>query len=107
MERARPATVDDVTRLLALSRDLRAELATVRGGDLWHRTHDPIEHSEAALRGLLDYEDDCVLVGSIDGSVVGYVLARAHSLADGSRLATVGDPKNHSTSQLVSKLKTH
>jgi ribosomal protein S18 acetylase RimI-like enzyme len=89
VEAARPATVDDVSRVLALTEELRAELATVRGGDLWHRTHDPVEHSAPELRALLGYEDDCVLVGSIDDSVVGYVLARAHSLADGSRLTTI------------------
>lgn len=89
MEAARPATVDDVARVVALTHELRAELLTARGGDLWHRTHDPVEHSAAGLRALLDYEDDCVLVGTIDDSVVGYVLARAHSLADGSRLTTI------------------
>ena len=89
MEAARAATVDDVDRILELTAALRAELGEYRGGDLWRRTHDPVEHHAPALRALLDYPDDCVLVGCIDDQVVGYALARAHLLADGTHLAAV------------------
>lgn len=89
MEAARPATEDDVLRVLELTHELRAELADHRGGNLWHRTHDPIEHTAPGLRSLLGYPEDCLLVGCIDDSVVGYLLARAHTLADGSRLAKI------------------
>lgn len=89
MEAARPATEDDVLRVLELTHELRAELADHRGGNLWHRTHDPIEHTAPGLRSLLGYPEDCLLVGCIDDSVVGYLIARAHTLADGSRLAKI------------------
>lgn len=89
MEAARTATVDDVDRILELSAALRAELTTYRGGDLWRRTHDPVEHHAPGLRALLGYPDDCVLVGCIDDAVVGYALARAQLLADGAHLAAV------------------
>jgi len=89
VEAARPATEDDVARVLELTQELRAELADHRGGNLWHRTHDPVEHSAPGLRSLLGYPEDCVLVGSFETSVVGYLIARAHTLADGSRLATI------------------
>ncbi len=89
MEAARPATVDDVDRILALTRAFRAELADQRGGDLWWRNHDPVEHHAPAIRALLDYDDECVLVGSIDDQVVGYAFARTHRLADGAHLATI------------------
>ena len=91
MEHARPATVDDVDRILELTRAMRAELADQRGGDLWRRTHDPIDHHAAGLRALLDYEDDRVLVGCIDDAVVGYALARVRHLPDGTRLAVIGE----------------
>lgn len=89
MEAARPATADDVPRLLELTHELRAELADHRGGNLWHRTHDPVEHSAPGLRSMLGYPEDCVLVGCFATSIVGYLIARAHTLADGSRLAAV------------------
>ncbi|MFM8302943.1 MAG: N-acetyltransferase family protein [Actinomycetota bacterium] len=89
MEAARRATLDDVDAILTLSRSLRAELAEQRGGDLWWRTHEPYEHHAAALRALLDYDDECVLVGCLDDQVVGYALARVHGLADGAHLAVI------------------
>ena len=89
MEAARPAIVDDVLRVLELSAEMRAELVGHRGGDLWLRTHDPVEHTAPGLRSLLRYPEDCVLVGTFDDSIVGYLIARAHTLADGSRLAAV------------------
>jgi len=91
VEAARAATVDDVDRILELSTALRAELGEYRCGDLWYRNHDPVEHHAPALRALLDYPDDCVLVGCIDDQVVGYALARSHMLADGGHLATVSE----------------
>lgn len=91
MEAARPARPDDVARVLALSMELRDEVATQRGGDLWRRTHDPVTHTEPGLRALLTYPDDAVFVGSIDEVVVGYAMVRARTLADGSRLATIGE----------------
>lgn len=91
MEAARPATTDDVPRLLELTRLLRAELAGQRGGALWWRTHEPVEHHEPGLRALLGYDDDCVVVGSIDDDIVGYAIARRHRLPDGAHLAVIGE----------------
>lgn len=91
VEAARAATVDDVGRILELSRTMRSELAPQRGGDLWWRTHDPVEHHEPGLRALLDYPDDCVVVGCIDDQVVGYAIARSRRLPDGTHLAAVGE----------------
>ena len=91
MEAARPATADDVARLLELTRALRTELADQRGGDLWWRTHEPVEHHEPGLRALLDFDDDCVMVGTLDDEVVGYAIARRHRLPDGAHLAVIGE----------------
>jgi GNAT superfamily N-acetyltransferase len=91
METARAATADDVDRILELSRALRTELAQQRGGDLWWRTHDPVEHHPPGLRALLGYEDDCLVVGSLDDLVVGYAIARTHRLPDGAHLAVIGE----------------
>lgn len=91
MESARPATTDDVDRILELSRAMRQELAGQRGGDLWWRTHEPTEHHAPGLRALLDYDDDCLLVGALDGHTVAYAIARRHRLSDGTHLAVVGE----------------
>ena len=91
MESARPAAGDDIDRILELSRAMRAELAGQRGGALWWRSHDPVEHHAPGLRALLDYDDDCLLVGRIDDHVVGYAIARRHRLPDGAHLAVVGE----------------
>jgi GNAT superfamily N-acetyltransferase len=91
MEAARPATADDVERILELTRELRSELSGQRGGSLWWRTHEPVEHHEPGLRALLDYDDDCVLVGSLDDHVVGYAITRIHRLPDGTHLAVIGE----------------
>lgn len=89
METARRATSDDVARVLSLSAELRAELAVLRGGDLWWRAHDPVQHSHADLVALLGYSDECVLVGCIDDAVVGYAMVRSRLLPDGAHLGTV------------------
>jgi GNAT superfamily N-acetyltransferase len=91
MEAARPATADDIVRILELTRALRAELADQRGGDLWWRTHEPVEHHEPGLRALLDYDDDCLLVGTLDDQVIGYAITRRHRLPDGAHLAVIGE----------------
>jgi len=91
VEAARPATADDIDRILELSRALRTELAAQRGGELWWRTHDPVEHHPPGLRALLGYDDDCLLVGSLDDEVVGYAIARTHRLPDGAHLAVIGE----------------
>lgn len=91
MERARAATLDDVDRVLELTRAMRAEVIAHRGGDLWWRTHEPVEHHAPGLRALLEYDDDCVVVGCIDDEVVGYAIARLRRLPDGAHLGVLGE----------------
>jgi ribosomal protein S18 acetylase RimI-like enzyme len=56
---------------------------------LWRRTHEPIELTERELRALVGSRDNIVLVGSIDETVVGYAIVRAHLLHDGDKLAEI------------------
>jgi len=91
MEHARRATPDDVPRLLELGTDLRAELRAMRGGELWE-TRDARPHgSAAALQDLVERDDACVAVGTIDGVVVGYATVEVEALVDGTRLGRIGD----------------
>ena len=72
MEQSRPATPDDLARITELAREMRAELHPMRGGDLWRAREarpEPLDHEYAAL---LDREDALLVVGTIDGVVLGF-----------------------------------
>lgn len=86
MEAARPATPDDlgqVERLMALARD---EVRAHRGGELLLRRQGRAGGVTLPAPGD---PDTAVVVGTIDGVVVGYGRARAETLTDGGRLGVV------------------
>jgi ribosomal protein S18 acetylase RimI-like enzyme len=75
----RPATPEDEPRLQALTADAIAEQVDGRGGRVW-----------AQREALREPEhDNVVLVGTIDGVVVGYTKVGIDTLADGSLLGVV------------------
>lgn len=87
MEAARPATPDDlaeIDRLAALARD---EVRALRGGELLLRREARPE-GPVPLPAATD-PDTALIVGTIDGVVVGYGRVRAETLRDGGRLAVV------------------
>lgn len=89
MEAARRATVDDLGTLLELAAELRAELVPMRGGSLWSRTAAYPEPLDATFRALIEQDDACVLVGTIDDVVVGFGACSAAVLRDGTRLGQI------------------
>jgi ribosomal protein S18 acetylase RimI-like enzyme len=91
MEAAREATVDDVGRLVALARELRAELRELRGGALWELRESRVEPVAHVIEALVQRPDAVVLVGTIDGVVVGYGTLELEVLSDGRQLAVIGD----------------
>lgn len=91
IETVRPATDADVPALASLAAAGRAELAGERGGPVWavrEARRDPLPDS---FTGDLADGDACVLVGALDGVVVGYGVARVEALADGTHLGVVTD----------------
>lgn len=91
MERARAATDADVPTLAFLARRAIAELAPMRGGEVWRAREarrEPVEESLAAALG-----DPCarVVAGTIDDIVVGYAVVRVEDLPDGRRLGVIDD----------------
>ena len=90
MEGARPATADDIERLAELARAAFAELAPLRGGELFllrEVRREPFERTfEADLAG-----DGLVLCGTVDDVVIGYACGRAEDLADSRRLGVITD----------------
>jgi ribosomal protein S18 acetylase RimI-like enzyme len=89
VEAARPATVDDLPAVLDLATELRGELVPMRGGSMWSRTAAYPEPLDTTFRALLERDDACLLVGTIDDVVVGFGACTATVLRDGTRLGEI------------------
>src|SRR5688500_15277740 len=63
----------------------------MRGGAVWKARDARPEPIEEGLAGLLDGPDVRMLVGTIDGVIVGYADVRLEYLADGSVLGVIDD----------------
>ena len=89
--RARPAAPWDLPRLAELAAAAVAEQAGDRGGAVWAvREARPVPADES-LASDLAAPDALLLVGEIDGAVLGYAGARLEVVRDGSRLARLVD----------------
>lgn len=84
-EAARAAVAGDHDAIRELHAAATEELAAQRGGALWSRQTD------RAAGPPLDAPGVSAWVGTIDGAVVGYAIARLDDLADGGRLAVLTD----------------
>jgi ribosomal protein S18 acetylase RimI-like enzyme len=91
VEAARPATGDDVARLAELVAGAVAEQADGRGGRIWSVRETRAVPAEASLAQLVADPGALVLAGTIDGTVVGYVVAVTEELRTGERLGIVTD----------------
>jgi GNAT superfamily N-acetyltransferase len=89
VEAARPATIDDVGQIVELSRAMRAELASYRGGDLWVREQKALELDAAIVVAAIEAADAAVYVGAIDDAVLGFGICRVHTLVDGARIGVI------------------
>ena len=89
MEGARAATVADVERLAVLGRQGSAELVPMRGGAVWGAREARAEPLEAAYTQLLTRDDTTVVVGTIDGFVIGLGVGRVERLRDGRDLGII------------------
>jgi ribosomal protein S18 acetylase RimI-like enzyme len=91
VESARAAVPADIPVVAELARALRAEMREQRGGALWEtREARAAPHAEA-LAALLGRDDASVVVGMIDGAIVGFGTVEIESLRDGSHLGVIGD----------------
>lgn len=89
MEAARRATIDDLGAILDLAAELRAELTPMRGGGLWAVTDAFAEPLADTFAGLLDRDEACVVVGTLDDVVVGFGACEVSRLRDGTMLGQV------------------
>ena len=90
-EGTRPATEQDVARLVELAGSAVDELRQGRGGEVWalHAARRP--PFEPDLRAQIEDPHHLVLVGTVDDVVMGYGVARTEVLADDGRLGIVSD----------------
>ena len=66
MEGSRPATVDDLQRIVELARLLRHELGAMKGGALWSSREALSEPLDDAYALLLERDDAFMVVGTVD-----------------------------------------
>ena len=74
-EAVRAATPEDLPAIVGLVDALRAELTPMRGGGIWAVREARPGPPGDAYGGLLTDPSACVLVGTIDGVVVGFGVA--------------------------------
>lgn len=87
----RRASRSDLPRLVELAETARDELEPTRGGAVWIRREarpDPVADS---ISSALDDPTHLVLVGELDGSIIGYAIARIETLRDGGLLTVLDD----------------
>jgi GNAT superfamily N-acetyltransferase len=90
-EGCREALEADLPRLAELAAQAVEELRGGRGGAVWARHDARRPPFEDGLRHELDAADHHLLVGTIDGTVMGYGAARTERLPDGGLLGVVTD----------------
>lgn len=90
-ESCRRADEADLPRLAELAAQAVAELQDGRGGAVWARTGARRAPFEPTLAAELADPSRLVMVGTVDGTVMGYGVARMEVLADGGRLGVVDD----------------
>jgi GNAT superfamily N-acetyltransferase len=91
MESARPATAADVGRLAELAEQAIAELTPTKGGDIWARREARrAPYDESFISDLAD-DDRLVLVGEIQGAVIGYAVVHIEPLRDDGSLGIIND----------------
>ena len=90
-EGVRLARPDDVAAIVELAGVMAAELTPMRGGRLWSVREAKAAPLEDAYGSLIGRPDAHLIVGTIDGVVVGFGAGEVELLRDGSRLGVITD----------------
>ena len=91
MESSRPASAEDIPRVVELARLMRAELGAMRGGALWLERDAWPEPLEDTYDALLARDDALVLLGAIDDAVIAFAAVVVEQLRSGARLGVITD----------------
>ena len=70
---------------------MRAELRAMRGGAIWVEREAFAEPLDDVYAALLERDDACLVVGTIDDVVVGFAALLIDVLHDGARLGVITD----------------
>lgn len=100
-EEVRLAGAADIPEIVELAGLLRAELETMRGGRIWVVREARPGPPERAYAELLQRPDARVVVGTIDGSVVGFGAGTVEKLQDGRLLGVVSELFVHPEARAV------
>lgn len=90
-EAARVAEPHDVGVIAGLVREALDAIAEQRGGELWTLRHSRSLPADTSVADAIGDDDHLVVVGTLDESVVGYLMARVEVLPDKSVLAVIDD----------------
>ena len=90
-EGARQAAEADMAALAALAAQATSEMSQQRGGSVWSRLEARPDPQLESLARDVRADDALVVVGTVDGAVVGYGAIRLVELHDGSTVGRVGD----------------
>jgi ribosomal protein S18 acetylase RimI-like enzyme len=91
VESTRPATAEDIPRVVELARLMRAELSVMRGGHVWLERDAWPEPLADAYDALVARDGALVLLGTIDDVVIGFAAVVVEQLRSGARLGVVTD----------------
>ncbi|HEY3671820.1 MAG TPA: GNAT family N-acetyltransferase [Acidimicrobiia bacterium] len=91
MESCRPASAEDIPRVVELAELMRAELGSMRGGALWLEREAWAEPLDDAYGALLVRDDALLLVGAIDDAVIAFAAVALEELRSGARLGVITD----------------
>jgi ribosomal protein S18 acetylase RimI-like enzyme len=91
VESSRPASAEDIPRVVELAELMRAELGAMRGGSLWLARDAWPEPLEDAYDALLARDDALVLLGTLDDVVIGFAAVVVEQLRSGARLGVITD----------------
>jgi ribosomal protein S18 acetylase RimI-like enzyme len=91
VEAVRAATPEDLPAIAGLADALRAELTPMRGGRIWAVREARPGAPQEVYGALLTDPRACVVVGTIDGVVIGYGVVTVETLSDGGRLGVVSE----------------
>jgi ribosomal protein S18 acetylase RimI-like enzyme len=90
-EGVRIADKTDVPDIVELASGMRAELLPMRGGTIWSVREARPEPLAAGYAALLERPDARLVVGTIDGTTVGFGAGIVETLQDGRRLGVVSE----------------
>ena len=91
VEAVRAATPEDLPAIVGLVEALRAELTPMRGGRIWAVREARPGAPQEVYGALLTDPGACVVVGTLDGVVIGFGVVTVEALSDGGRLGVVSE----------------